>query len=132
MRKYGKMVKQAQAYLAYRRSLGFLLHIEGKELLKFAKYFDKNHQGPLTENVAIKWAKLSKKQSRLTWARRLEIVRCFAKYYCINDPNTQIPAQGIFGKSRCRTVPFIFSKNEIQQILEKSKYLTPQDVVAAN
>ncbi len=58
---------------------------------------------------------------------RLEVVRCFAKYCCINDPNTQIPAQGIFGKSRRRTIPFIFSKNEIQQTLEKSKHLAPQD-----
>lgn len=128
MNKYKTMKQRVQEYLAYRRSLGFLLRIEGRELLKFADYVDnQNYCGPLTENIAIEWAKLSKKASRLTWARRLEIVRCFAKYCYITEPDTQIPAKGIFGKSRRRQAPYIFSKNEIQQILDTTHYLIPEN-----
>ena len=128
MNKYRKMKHRVQEYLIYRRSLGFLLHIEGKELLKFADYVDgKNYRGALTEDIAIEWAKLSKKASRLTWARRLEVVRCFAKYCCITEPDTQIPEKRIFGKSRHRQPPYIFSKFEVQQILDTTKYLIPEN-----
>lgn len=128
MKKSITMKQQVQDYLSYRRSLGYILHIEGQELLKFGNYVDnKNHCGPLTENIAIEWAKSSKKASRLTWARRLEIVRCFSKYCCITEPDTEIPAKGIFGKTRRRNVPYIFTKHEIQLVLDSTKYLLPEN-----
>lgn len=58
MKKYKKMKERVKEYLMYRRSLGFLLHIEGQQLLKFAEYFDKNYQGVLTESIAVEWARL--------------------------------------------------------------------------
>jgi integrase len=127
MKKYITMKQQVQNYLSYRRSLGYQLHIEGQELLKFGSYVDsKKHRGPLTEDIAIEWAKSSKKASRFTWARRLEIVRCFAKYCCITESDTQIPGKGIFGKAHRRNVPYIFTKHEILQILDSTKYLVPE------
>jgi len=128
MKKTKSMKQQVQEYLSYRRSLGFLLRIEGQQLLEFATYVDnKKHLGPLTEEIAIEWARSSKKSSRFTWARRLEPVRCFAKYCCITEPDTQIPAKGIFGKAHRRNIPYIFSKYEIQQILGATKYLVPEN-----
>ena len=128
MKNLKSMKQQVQEYLYYRRSLGFLLHIEGQELLKFATYVDnKRHVGPLTENIAIEWAKSSKKVSRFTWARRLEIIRCFAKYCRIIEPDTQVPAKGIFGKAHRRNIPYIFTKHEIQRILDTTKYLVPKN-----
>lgn len=122
------MKHKVQEYLSYRRSLGFLLHIEGQQLLKFANYVDKKkHKGPLTEDIAIEWARSSKKLSRFTWARRLEPVRCFAKYCCIAEPDTQVPAKGIFGKAHRHNIPYIFSKYEIQRILDTTKYLVPEN-----
>lgn len=127
MNKSNMMKCRVQEYLSYRRSLGFSLHIEGQQLIKFANYVDsKNYTEFLTEDIAIEWAKSSKKSSRITWARRLEIIRPFAKYCCITEPETQIPKSNIFGKPHRRKSPYIFSKNEIYQILETTKYLVPQ------
>ena len=113
------MKERVQEYLSYRRSLGFQLHIEGTQLLRFAEYVDKkNYYGPLTEEHAIEWAKSSKKPSRFTWARRLEVITCFAKYCSILEPDTQIPSKGLFGKSHRRIVPYIFTPIEMQQILD--------------
>lgn len=128
MNNFKTMKHRVQEYLSYRRSLGFQLHIEGQQLLKFADYVDsKNYSGPVTEALAIEWAKLSKKSSRLTWARRLEIITCFAKHCIVTEPGTQIPHKEIFGKSHRRVVPYIFSKSEIQQILNATKLLPPKN-----
>jgi hypothetical protein len=59
--------------------------------------------------MAIEWASSSKKASRLSWARRLEIVRCFAKYYYAFDPKTQIPPKNVFGPAHRRNTPYIYS-----------------------
>jgi integrase len=128
MKKSNIMKRRVQAYLDYRRSLGFSLRIEGQQLLRFADYVDnKNYQGPLTEELAIEWAKSSKKASRITWARRLETIRCFAKYCLITESETQVPEKGIFGKSHRRQPPYIFSEDEIHQIIDTTKYLIPQN-----
>ena len=122
------MKEKVQQYLSYRRSLGFRLHIEGQQLLRFAAYADnKNHKGPMTEELAIEWAKSSKKSSHFTWARRLEIVTCFAKYCCIVEPETQIPPKGLFGPSHRRVEPYIFTRDEIQKIFEETKNLMPKN-----
>jgi site-specific recombinase XerD len=117
---------RVQKYLSYRRSLGFKLHVEGQQLLQFADYVDnKNYCGPITAEIAIEWSKSSKKPSRFTWARRLEVVTCFANYCSFIEPGTQIPPKGLFGKSHRRVMPYIFTSVEIQQIVDATKHLMP-------
>ncbi len=124
------MKERVQEYLSYRRSLGFKLLIEGQQLLRFADYVDsKNYYGPITEQIAVEWAKSSKKSSRLTWARRLELVTCLAKHFCVVEPSTQIPPNGLFGQSRRRIKPYIFTFEEIQKILQEIKNLIPNNSI---
>lgn len=40
---------------------------------------------------------------------------------------TQIPPKGLFGKSHRRTMPYIFTSVEIQQILKATKHLMPEN-----
>ncbi|MDF1758144.1 MAG: tyrosine-type recombinase/integrase [Legionellaceae bacterium] len=122
------MKQRVQEYLSYRRSLGFKLLVEGQQLLRFAEFVDnKNHCGPVTAEIAIEWSQSSKKPSRFTWARRLEIVTCFAKYCSSIEPGTQIPPKGLFGKSHRRVAPYIFTTIEIQQIVDATKHLLPKN-----
>jgi integrase/recombinase XerD len=124
------MKKQVEIYLSNRRRLGFQLKIEGQELFAFAKYANKKgHKGHLTAAIAIEWASSSKKSSRLSWARRLEIIRCFAKYYYAFDPKTQIPPNHIFGSAHRRNTPYIYSMKEINHILKESLQLHSQYVL---
>src|ERR1700678_3284312 len=75
------MLSHARAYLAYRRTLGFELQNEGTRLLNFARYADATgHRGPLTTELAVRWASLPPQADRRYWASRLEIIRRFARH----------------------------------------------------
>ena len=53
------MVLLIEEYLDYRRRLGYQLRTEGQMLLEFARYADRSgHCGPLTTELAARWARL--------------------------------------------------------------------------
>ncbi|MBI3853663.1 MAG: tyrosine-type recombinase/integrase [Verrucomicrobia bacterium] len=115
------MLSRAQAYLAYRRALGFKLDSEGCRLLNFARYADGlGHRGPLTTELAIRWACLPRKAERLYWARRLESVRRFAKHLLLTEPRTQVPPRHLFGPAYRRNPPHLYSSAEVQLLLRRA------------
>lgn len=60
------MARRVEEYLAYRRALGYQLKIEGQMLLCFARYADESgHRGPLTTELALRWARLPERRTRL-------------------------------------------------------------------
>ena len=64
------------AYLAARRSVGFALRIDGRQLHAFARFADHaRHRGPVTVALAVRWAQSARRGTRLTWARRLQTLR---------------------------------------------------------
>ncbi|HEY5811139.1 MAG TPA: hypothetical protein VIT23_00615, partial [Terrimicrobiaceae bacterium] len=90
--KTDSMIAQVDDYLRYRRSLGYALRSEGGMLLNFARFADQcGHNGPLTRDLAIRWARLPVEADRLYWARRIEVLIGFARYRQIFDPQTEIP-----------------------------------------
>ena len=108
------MVEHVKAYLDQRRRLGYQLHIEGHELLRFARFADKRScNGKLTLELALAWANASPNTSPLGKARRLEVVRCFAKFRFIEDPTTEIPPAGLLGPAHHRVTPYIYSKQQV-------------------
>ncbi len=118
------MLSRAEGYLAYRRALGFKLHMEGSRLLSFARYADASgHRGPLTTELAIRWACLPQKADRLYWARRLELIRRFAKHLLLSEPKTQVPPRHLFGPAYRRNPPHLYSPAEIQQLLRRARQL---------
>jgi hypothetical protein len=97
------MVQLAEEYLGYRRRLGFQLRITGQMLLEFARYADRvGHTGSLTTELAVCWARLPAGASPLYQARRLEVVRCFARHRAIFDPATEVPPERLLGSAVCR------------------------------
>ena len=84
------MLSLAQAYLDERRRLGFALTTPGTQLLNFARFADRiGHRGPLTVQLMMDWAQgEAKRASPATWARRLEILRPFARYRAQVDPGS--------------------------------------------
>jgi integrase len=122
------MLHQAEEYLAYRRKLGFKLKVEGCQTLNFARYADAiKHRGPLTTDLALEWARLPQDVTRLYHARRLEVVRCFAKYLAIFNPQTQIPGNHLLGRAHRRTQPHIYSEAETGRLLRAARGLAPQN-----
>jgi integrase len=119
------MIAAAEEYLAFRRKLGFALHIEGEQLLRFARYAEGiGHKGPLTVDLALRWANLSH-CSAINHARRLDIVRRFATYLKHSVPQTEVPPEGLLGPSYRRIPPHIYSEEELSALMAACHRLTP-------
>jgi integrase len=122
------MVNLVEEYLEYRRRLGYRLRIEGQMLLGFAHYADRSgHRGPLTTELAARWARLPAEAAPLYQARRLEVVRCFARHRAIFDPATEIPPEGLLGSAHRRIAPHIYSEAELSTLLAAARRLPPSD-----
>ena len=118
------MLAKVRAYLHHRRALGFQLKSEGLRLLEFARYMDAlKHRGPLTSELAIRWACRPKAADPLWRARRLEIVRTFAKHLVLTEPRTQIPPRHVLGPAHRRRSPHLYSSAEVQHLLRGAKQL---------
>ncbi|MFP3607354.1 integrase, partial [Paraburkholderia sp. SIMBA_053] len=81
MRHRKSLMQWIDDYLAVRRQAGFALKAEGEQLRHFARFAQQiGHKGSLTTQLAVRWASSSVGGRRLTAARRIELLRPFAKY----------------------------------------------------
>ena len=68
-------------YLNARRGLGFRLETQEGYLRDFARHAERiGHSGPVTIELAVRWALSSRSTNPAQAARRLTIVRQFARY----------------------------------------------------
>ena len=121
------MLEKVNRYLEFRRGLGYRLLIEGRQLQQFGAFADAaGHRGPLTTELALRWARLPEKGERLYWARRLEVVRCFAKHLAAVESGTQVPLRGLLGRAHRRTTPHIYTEAEMAALLAAARHLNPR------
>lgn len=121
------MTQRVEHYLACRRELGYELKIEGAELLRFAKFADeKGFVGPLTNKLAIEWAQACPATSRLYYARRLDVVRRFAKFRLAYESSVEVPPFGYFGPSNRRPPVHIYNDDQIVTLLRAALNLGPK------
>ena len=119
-------MSRIEDYLRYRRRFGFALANEESTLKNFAAFADHAElPDRLTAALAGQWARTSKRQSPITWARRIEVLRGFARYWQQFDGATEIPERNMFGAAHRRRVPHIYSEEEILALLEACETLTP-------
>ena len=115
-----------EAYLAHRRQAGFALRIEGQQLQRFAQFAEQaEHRGPLTLDPAVRWATASRRHSPLTAARRIEVLRPFARYCQRFEPGTEVPPPRLFGRGHRRLTPHIYTDEEIRALLTATTSLHP-------
>jgi integrase len=106
--------------------MGVDLRIEGRQLRAFARFADQTgHRGPLTVDVAVRWAQSARHGTRLTWARRLQTLRPFMKYRAQFDPGTEIAPSGLFGPVHRRLVPHIYTEAEVSALIDAAAQLRP-------
>ena len=77
-------------YLNARRGLGFGLETQEGFLRDFARHAERiGHSGPVTIELAVQWALSSSRSSNpVQAARRLSIVRQFARYRALCSAST--------------------------------------------
>ncbi len=122
------IAEQVFQYLQLKRSLGYKLDAQGKELMLFAKYAElTGHRGPLTVEFAVRWARLPENSDPLYWAIRYEHVRRFSQYISLFYPDTERLPKGLLGPSKRRLAPHIYSEGETGALLKAASSLTPRN-----
>lgn len=117
---------KVDSYLSLRRGLGFRLQTEGQMLRGFAAFADAaGHRGPLTTELALRWARSTTSPVRLYWARRLEVVRTFARHLAATEPGTEVPPRGLLGPAHGRTPPYVYSDAEARRLMTAAGRLGP-------
>jgi integrase len=120
------MLSKVNEYLKKQRRAGFALSIPGQQLLGFARFADRSgYRGPLTVNLASRWALANRRGLALTAARRIELLRSFARYCQLFDPKTEIPPIRLFGPGHRRLTPHIYTMQEIRALVAASAHLYP-------
>jgi site-specific recombinase XerD len=117
-----KTLKEAiQDYLALRRSLGFKLKKHSRFLEEFALFLEQAGELRITSRLALQWATQPQQIQQSEWAARLSVVRGFARYWSATDPMTEIPPEGLLPYRPRRAKPYLYSDEQIQQLLEAAK-----------
>ena len=106
-----------QDYLSLRRALGFKLWDAGKELLDFVTFMERHRASSITQALALAWAQQPTNVQPAHWARRLSVVRGFARHRSATDARTQIPAPGLLPFRPKRARPYLYSDDEIRSLL---------------
>ena len=117
--------KAVENYLTMRRSLGFKLRDMEHNLHHFVSFMEQQEASIITIELALRWAQQPQGVQPAHWATRLSFVRSFARYWSAIDPRTEIPPMGLLPYRPKRATPYIYSDEEIEQILNAAKNLSP-------
>jgi integrase len=81
----------------------------------------------LTRELVTRWARdEAKRPTPLTWAKRIETVRPFAKHRARVEPGTYVPDADTFGPTRRRLAPHLYTDQEIVDLLAAAGRLSPK------
>jgi len=119
-----KTLRQAVGdYLSLRRSLGFKLKKHEPCLRELVSFLKKERASRISTPLALQFATRHRHQQPAEWASRLSIVRGFARYRSGDDLATEIPLPGLLPYRPMRARPYLYSEEEIRQLLEAARTL---------
>jgi integrase/recombinase XerD len=123
----------AEEYLAMRRTLGFKLTTQGPHLMSFITFCEDRSAEHLTADLAIEWATRTVRGSSdgVYQARRLDVVRIFARHLQTLDPATEVPPLDVLSHRQRRVQPYLYSPVEITALMNAAEGLAPALRVAA-
>jgi integrase len=110
-------------YLALRRSLGWKYYDYGLSLAQFVERMERERADFITVELAIRWATEPQLVQKATWARRLGMVRGFARWLASIDQRTQVPPTRILDARRRRRQPHIYTLSEVQRLMAATEFL---------
>lgn len=114
-------------HLTERRQFGADMVASRTNVMRFARYAEvRHHRCPLTCELIVGWAREHvKRTSAVAAALRQEVMRTFAAYYRQFEPITEILPPGILGRGHRRLVSRIYADEEVEQLLQAARRLTP-------
>ena len=119
------MTRAVKSYLAARHAAGFELKNAYYLLHSFARFAAARRETHIRTATAIDWA--SRTVSVAQRDARLKAVCRFARYMCAEDSRHETPPARHFGYHKRRPVPHIYSREEINRLLDAALQLGPLD-----
>lgn len=110
-------------YLAIRRGLGYKLVLAERLLGQFLDFLEDNDAEVITTSLALRWATLPSGTSPGWLAQRLSVVRCFATFVASIEEATEIPPADYLPGHGRRTVPYLYSDDEVETIMACARAL---------
>jgi integrase len=118
---------QVEEYIVLRRGLGCRLDGQAKILLDFGEFLDRvGHRGPITTEVALRWAEAPQSKDPDQTARRVGTIRGFLRHRAGFDSATQVPPTRLLGCGIRRKPPHIFSQTEVESLIYACRRLRPR------
>jgi integrase/recombinase XerD len=117
------LTEAIQDYVSMRQSLGFKF-VQDEYLLKdFAAFMDARGAPRVTTELAMQWATQPVGVQSATWARRLSVVRGFARYRSATDVRTEIPERALLPNRSRRAKPHLYTEGEVTNLLAAARSL---------
>ena len=104
-------------YVAARRALGTRLLEPAKTLSGFTRFLGRKGSKFITIRLALEWSQQSKNVQPATWARKLSMVRQFARWLSVIEPRHQVPPPRLLNVRHRRNKPHIYSDQEIVRLM---------------
>jgi len=104
-------------YVAARRALGTQLREPAKTLSGFIQFLSRKKSKFITISLALEWSQQSQNVQRATWARKLSMVRQFARWLSVIEPRHQVPPPRLLNVRHRRNKPHIYSDQEIARLM---------------
>lgn len=110
--------EELERYLAIRRGFGYDLSTSARILRRFVAFAHEQGMNHITTELFLKWKSTFGAAGPQTWSARLGMVRLFAQWLSGIDPGNEVPPKGLI-PGRCRRPrPYIYSDQEIVQIID--------------
>jgi integrase len=104
-------------YVAARRALGTQLREPAKTLSRFIRFLGRKKSKFITIPLALEWSQQSKNVQRSTWARKLSMVRQFARWLSVIEPRHQVPPPRLLNVRHRRNKPHLYTDQEIVRLM---------------
>jgi integrase len=117
------LTETVNTYLSVRRALGFKLKTAEKYLWSYANFATARGDTHIVNKTAIEWAALGASEDQR--ANRLKVLIRFARFARAENGGHEIPPNHIFCRRRHRRTPYIFTDEEVAQLIQHAGRLGP-------
>jgi integrase/recombinase XerD len=117
------LTQLVDSYLDLRRSTGFGMGVHQYLLHGFAAFAAQRGETHIRTRTAIEWAAQAPSEGQR--ANRLGILRVFARFAHAEDAGHEIPPQRVFQARRVRYRPFVFTPDQLHDLLAGASKLPP-------
>jgi integrase len=117
------LARHVEDYLGMRRALGFKLESAGRLLGQFAGFAEQTGLNTVTTAAALAWARLPQAASPVWVAKRLGVLRGFARYLQTVDAQAEVPPADLFPVQTRRITPYIYPDAEIAALMTAARTL---------